>query len=68
MTKLIFGLGLVTSLAIFAIALMGAPATSGDGIHQAVTQDAAKRCNVEVFSLDDGYGISRKAERRVCTQ
>lgn len=68
MSKLILGLGLVTSLAIFAIALMGAPATSEDGAPKIVAQKATRACSVEEFSLDEGYGVSRKVERRACLQ
>jgi hypothetical protein len=64
MAKLLFGLGLATSLAILAIALIGAPATSAhatrDGAH------AAAGCNIEALPLDEGYGVSRTVLRRAC--
>jgi hypothetical protein len=63
MAKLIFGLGLATSLAILAIATIGAP-TSASTRHETV--QAASKCGVEALPLDERYGVSRTVLRRHC--
>jgi hypothetical protein len=62
MAKLIFGLGLATSLAMLAIAMLGTPAThaSRDSAR------AAAGCSIEALPLDEGYGVSRTVPRRNC--
>ncbi|MFZ0558742.1 MAG: hypothetical protein WAN31_01655 [Methylovirgula sp.] len=64
MAKLIFGLGLATSLAILAIATFGTPATSARAPRDGAT--AAAGCSVEALPLDEGYGVSRTVLRRSC--
>lgn len=64
MAKVILVLGLVTNLAIFAIAVIGAPAKGGSADRERTA--AASGCSVEEFALDEGYGVSRKALRRRC--
>jgi hypothetical protein len=66
MAKLIFSLGLITSLAIFAIAIVGAPAT-GDG-RKNEPQKTASACTVEALPLDEGYGVSRTIIARKCPE
>ncbi len=67
MAKLVIGLGLVISLAIFAIAMSGAPASIG-AVRSTPAQRAAQPCNVEEFALDEGYGVSRTVLRRSCAE
>ncbi|MGH6818232.1 MAG: hypothetical protein ACREC1_05600 [Methylovirgula sp.] len=65
MAKLIFGLGLATSLAMLAIAMLGTPVTN-----ERATDDSARAaagCSVEALPLDEGYGVSRTVLRRNCT-
>ena len=64
MAKVILVLGLVTGLAMFAIAVIGAPAKGGSAAPEQTA--AATGCGVEEFALDEGYGISRKVLRRRC--
>ncbi len=63
MMKIVLFLGLVTSAAIFAVALIGAPA--GEGVAAREAQPATG-CHVEQFALDEGYGVSREVTRHVC--
>ncbi len=70
MAKLIIGLGFATSLAIFAIAMLGASAT-GDGVarkDEAPKVASAVGCTVEELTLDEGYGVSRTVVRRTCAK
>jgi hypothetical protein len=64
MGKIILFFGLVTSAAIFAVALIGAPA--GEAV-AAREVHPANGCYIEQFSLDEGYGISRQGRRHVCS-
>lgn len=66
MAKVILVLGLVTSFAIFAIAVIGAPAKGGGAAREQTA--AASGCNFEEFALDEGYGVSRKVLRRRCAE
>jgi hypothetical protein len=63
MGKIVLFLGLVTSAAICAVALVGAPAGAGVSAHEA---QATGGCHVEQFALDEGYGVSRQVTRHVC--
>lgn len=67
MAKLVLGLGLITSLAMLAIAIIGAPAGVAAGNRGEVVRAAtANGCSVEEYALDEGYGISRKIQRSNC--
>jgi hypothetical protein len=66
MTKLIIGLGVATSLTIFAIALFGVPATGDSATRKNETPKSAAGCSVEELPLDEGYGVSRTFMRRTC--
>lgn len=68
MAKLIIGLGLATSLTIFAIALFGASATGGSATRKNEPQKTAAGCSVEELPLDEGYGVSRTLVRRTCAK
>jgi hypothetical protein len=63
--KFVLFLGVVISAAIFAIALIGAPA-GGSLAAREVQPVAAIGCHVEEFALDEGYGVTRKIDRHVC--
>jgi hypothetical protein len=68
MARLVSILGLFIGCAIVAIAMAGSP-TSGDV--EARESDASirgKNCHMEDVLLDEGYGVSRKEHRRVCTE
>lgn len=62
MGKIVLFFGLVTGAAMFAIALIGAPA----GESAAAQAEPANGCHVEQFALDEGYGVSRQITRHVC--
>lgn len=66
MAKLIIGFGLATSLAIFAIATFGVPATGDSAISKNEPPKTAAGCSVEELPLDEGYGVSRTFVRRAC--
>jgi hypothetical protein len=70
MAKLIVGLGFATSLAIFAIAMLGASATGDDVArkNEAPKAASAAGCTVEELPLDEGYGVSRTLVRRTCAK
>lgn len=65
MGKIVLFLGLVTSAAIFAIALIGAPATGGVAAREAQAATPIG-CRAEEIAIDEGYGISRKISHMVC--
>ncbi len=64
MAKLIFGLGVATSLAILAIAMLGTPETSARAARDGARASAG--CSVEALPLDEGYGVTRTVLRRTC--
>lgn len=64
MGKIVLFLGLVTGAAIFAIALIGAPAGSGVAAQAA----PAAGCHTEEIAVDEGYGVSRKIVRTICSE
>jgi hypothetical protein len=70
MAKLVIGLGFATSLAIFAIAMLGASATGNDVARKDEAPKAASAagCTLEELTLDEGYGVSRTVTRRTCTK
>jgi hypothetical protein len=65
MGKIVLLLGLVTGAAIFAIALIGAPAGSGLAAREAQAASTIG-CHAEEIAVDEGYGISRKISHTVC--
>ena len=67
MAKLVITLGLATSLAIFAIALLGASATGND-VARKYDPTTVVGCTVEELPLDEGYGVSRTLVRRTCAK
>ncbi len=68
MAKLIIGLGLATSLGIFAIAMFGASATNDDVARKNEPPKTAAGCTVEELPLDEGCGVSRTLVRRTCAK
>jgi hypothetical protein len=70
MAKLIIGLGFATSLAIFAIAMLGASATGEDATPKNEPPKTATLagCTVEELPLDEGYGVSRTTVRLTCAK
>jgi hypothetical protein len=65
MGKVVLFLGVVIGAAIFAVALIGAPAGESLAAREAQPGVSAS-CHIEEFALDEGYGISRKIARHVC--
>jgi len=66
MGKIVLFLGLVTSAAIFAIALIGAPAGGSVAAREAAAVSAIG-CHAEDIAVDEGYGVSRKISHTVCS-
>ncbi|MEJ0051610.1 MAG: hypothetical protein WDN02_10460 [Methylovirgula sp.] len=68
MGRIVLFLGAVIGAAIFAIALVGAPAngSAASEVQKSVQTNAAGGCHIEEFALDEGYGITRKMTRTVC--
>lgn len=64
MAKIVFGLGIMISVALLAIAITAGPPSSAVEAHAAsvVNHD----CSTREVALDQGYGISRKIVRKVC--
>ena len=60
-------LGLFVACAILAIALGGTPRAGDVEARESTLSLDAGNCHTEEVQLDEGYGISRKEERRVCT-
>ncbi len=65
--RLVSILGLFVGCAIVAIAMAGAPRSGDVEAHENDTSARAENCRVEEVPLDEGYGVSRKELRRVCT-
>ena len=63
--KIVLFLGMVVSAAIFAVALVGAPASSSVAAREAQPILSAG-CHTEQIALDEGYGVSRKIVRNIC--
>ncbi len=63
--KIVLFLGVVIGAAIFAVALIGAPAGGGLAAREA-QPGVSSGCHIEEFALDEGYGVSRKIARHVC--
>jgi hypothetical protein len=66
MGKIVLFLGLVTSAAIFAVALIGAPGSGGVAAREAQAASATG-CHTEEIAVDEGYGVTRKTSHLVCT-
>ncbi len=69
MGKFVLFLGVVIGAAIFSIALIGAPANGSVAreVQTSVQSSASVGCHIEEFALDEGYGVSRKMARTVCS-
>ncbi len=69
MGKVVLLLGVVIGAAIFSIALVGAPAngSAASEMQPSAQVGAAAGCHIEEFALDEGYGITRKMTRTVCS-
>ncbi len=69
MGKVVLFLGVVIGAAIFSIALIGAPAAGSVAreVQTSVRTSASVGCHIEEFSLDEGYGVTRKIARTVCS-
>lgn len=73
MAKVVFGLSVVITLAILAIATIGGPRSGGVEAHATDLREANRsaamsevRCAIREVALDEGYGITRKVMRRIC--
>jgi hypothetical protein len=64
MDKIVFLLSFVIGLALLAIATLGGPDSGGLEAHAASMTET--HCRMHTVELDQGYGISRTAVRRVC--
>ena len=67
MARLVSILGLFGGCAIVAIAMAGTPRSGDVEAHENDTSARTENCHVEVVPLDEGYGVSRKELRRICT-
>jgi len=67
MARLISILGLFVGCAILAIAMAGSPRSSEIEAHENGASMRTENCRMEEVLLDEGYGVSRKELRRVCT-
>ncbi|MGP0059189.1 MAG: hypothetical protein ACLPID_07890 [Beijerinckiaceae bacterium] len=67
MVRLVSILGLFVGCAIVAIAMAGTPRSGDVEAHENDTSARTENCRVEEIPLDEGYGVSRKELRRICT-
>ncbi|MGO9004908.1 MAG: hypothetical protein ACLQIQ_05365 [Beijerinckiaceae bacterium] len=58
---------LFVGCAIVAIAMAGTPRSDNVEAHENDTSVRTENCRVEEVLLDEGYGVSRKEQRRICT-
>ena len=65
MAKVVFGLGIVIGVALLAIAVTAGPQAGGVEAHAASVMN--RDCSLHEVALDQGYGISRKVVRKVCS-
>ncbi len=70
MGRIVLFLGAVIGAAIFSIALVGAPAngSAASEMQPSAQTSAAAGCHAEEFALDEGYGVTRKMTRTVCSR
>ena len=68
MAKVIFALGFGIGLTILGIAVTAGPQASGIAAPDIHARASAQPtgCTIREVSLDEGYGISRKAMKRIC--
>jgi hypothetical protein len=60
-------LGLFIVCAILAIAIGGTPRSGDVEARESDASINAKNCHTEEIALDEGYGVSRKEVRRICS-
>jgi hypothetical protein len=58
--------GLFVGCAILAIAMAGTPQSLTVDAREKDASALPQNCRIEEVLLDEGYGVSRKEERRVC--
>jgi hypothetical protein len=58
--------GLFAGCAILAIAMAGTPRSLTVDAREKDASALPQGCRIEEVLLDEGYGVSRKEERRVC--
>lgn len=68
MARLVSILGLFIGCAIVAIAMAGSPPSGDVEARESDVSVQDKNCHMEEVLLDEGYGVSRKEQRRVCTE
>jgi hypothetical protein len=66
MARFVSILGLFVGCAILAIAIAGTPRSDNVEAHENGTSASTDNCRVEEVMLDEGYGVSRKEQRRIC--
>ena len=59
--------GLFVGCAVLAIAMAGTPRPLSNDAREKDASVRTEACHVEEVLLDEGYGVSRKEERRVCS-
>jgi hypothetical protein len=59
--------GLFVGCAVLAIAMAGTPRTFKVDTPEKDASVRPEICRMEEVQLDEGYGISRKEERRICS-
>ncbi len=67
MARTVSILGLFVGGAIVAIAMAGTPRSGDVEARENGTTARMENCRVEEVPLDEGYGVSRKEQRRICT-
>ncbi len=65
MAKVVLGLGIMIGIALLSIAVT-AGSQSG-GVEARATSMTNHDCSMREVALDQGYGISRKIVRKVCS-
>jgi hypothetical protein len=58
---------LFVGCAVLAIAMAGTPRSFKVDAHEKDASVRPENCRMEEVLLDEGYGISRKEERRICS-
>lgn len=66
MARLVSFLGVFVCCGFIAIAMAGTQQPEHVDVHENEMSVSSENCHIEEVLLDEGYGVSRKEQRRIC--